>query len=61
VADVPCGRSERTREARIVGGHDVVAHEFPWLVSVTRKGGHFCGGTILNDRFVLTAGHCLCA
>lgn len=60
MADVPCGRSEGTREARIVGGQDAVPREFPFLVSLTRKGGHFCGGIILNDRFVLTAGHCLC-
>ncbi|XP_011703282.1 PREDICTED: prostasin-like isoform X3 [Wasmannia auropunctata] len=62
LADVPCGRSERTTpQARIVGGQDAAPREFPWLVSITRKGGHFCGGVILNDRYVLTAGHCLCA
>ncbi|KAL0103515.1 hypothetical protein PUN28_017644 [Cardiocondyla obscurior] len=61
LADVPCGTSERIREARIVGGQNAAPREFPWLVSITRKGGHFCGGSILNDKFVLTAGHCLCA
>ncbi|KAG5306131.1 FA9 factor, partial [Acromyrmex insinuator] len=49
------------REARIVGGQDATPREFPWMVSITRKGGHFCGGTILNDKFILTAGHCLCS
>ncbi|KYM88402.1 Serine proteinase stubble [Atta colombica] len=58
---VPCGRSEMAREARIVGGQDAAPHEFPWMVSITRKGGHFCGGAILNEKFILTAGHCLCS
>nr|XP_012225654.1 PREDICTED: transmembrane protease serine 9 [Linepithema humile] len=60
LADVPCGRSE-IREARIVGGQNAMPREFPWLVSITRKGGHFCGGAILNNRWTLTAGHCLCS
>ncbi|KAI4476995.1 hypothetical protein M0804_013175 [Polistes exclamans] len=62
LADVPCGNGESgTRTARIVGGENAIPREFPWLVSITRKGGHFCAGTILNSRFVLTAAHCLCS
>ncbi|XP_050463977.1 testisin-like [Cataglyphis hispanica] len=60
LADVPCGISG-IREARIVGGQDAIQGEFPWLVSITRKGGHFCGGAILNSRFILSAAHCLCS
>ncbi|XP_046144414.1 transmembrane protease serine 4-like [Osmia bicornis bicornis] len=62
VADVPCGQGRfATRTARLVGGQNAIPHEFPWMVSISRKGGHFCGGTILNSRFVLTAAHCLCS
>ncbi|KAH0953629.1 hypothetical protein HN011_001210, partial [Eciton burchellii] len=57
---ISCGTRE-IRQARIVGGRDAAPHEFPWLVSLMRKGGHFCGGTILNSRFVMTAAHCLCS
>jgi len=34
-------------------------HEYPWLVSLARQGGHICGGMLLNSGTVLTAAHCL--
>ncbi|KAK9510989.1 hypothetical protein O3M35_005651 [Rhynocoris fuscipes] len=58
-ADVACGRGIR-RGSRIVGGTDAAQGEFPWIVSITRRGGHFCGGTLINSKWVLTAAHCLC-
>nr|CAD7411373.1 unnamed protein product [Timema cristinae] len=60
LSDVPCGRQWR-RSGRIVGGEATNPGEFPWLVSITRRGGHFCGGTLLNKRWVLTAAHCMCS
>jgi len=43
---------------RIVGGKEAKVGEFPWMVyvKIDRK---FCGGTIINSQFVLTAGHCI--
>ena len=58
VADgVECGRP-MMRQARIKGGNSAKVGEFPWLVSVRVNGGHFCGGSLINNRFVLTAAHC---
>ncbi|KAK9885755.1 hypothetical protein WA026_013626 [Henosepilachna vigintioctopunctata] len=59
-ADIQCGQRIFSRSAKIVGGGNAERAEFPWLVSITRRGGHFCGGSLISKRFILTAGHCLC-
>lgn len=43
---------------KIVGGSAAEAGEFPFIVSLQRRGSHFCGGTLLNENTVLTAAHC---
>ncbi|KAK8400277.1 hypothetical protein O3P69_003171 [Scylla paramamosain] len=51
-----CGR--RGTNLRIVGGESANLHEWPWMALVLLPGG-FCGGALINDRFVLTAAHCI--
>uniref|UniRef100_A0A3B3U4G5 Coagulation factor IXa n=1 Tax=Poecilia latipinna TaxID=48699 RepID=A0A3B3U4G5_9TELE len=46
---------------RIVGGRSVAPGEIPWQVLFRPKpsGRLFCGGSILSERWVITAAHCL--
>lgn len=50
---------------RVMGGCPVSIGDFPWMVSLSeanarsRFDGHFCGGTIIADHWVLTAAHCV--
>jgi secreted trypsin-like serine protease len=55
-----CGRQAvPPLRTRIVGGQEAVPHSWPWLVSLQQYGGHFCGGTLIDEYHVVTAAHCL--
>lgn len=44
---------------RIVGGAEVVPNSLPWQVGLLIDSQEFCGGTLISDKFVLTAAHCV--
>ncbi|XP_063883975.1 trypsin-2-like [Scylla paramamosain] len=46
---------------RIVGGNTVnPAHKYPWHVGLKKRNhlSYWCGGTIINNKYALTAAHC---
>lgn len=50
---------EAIPSSRILGGIDASAGQHPWVVSVRVDGAHVCVGSIINNEFILTAGHCV--
>lgn len=43
---------------RIVGGHETTIEEHPWQVSLQYASSHRCGGSIIGQKWIITAAHC---
>uniref|UniRef100_F7D0J2 Chymotrypsin like n=1 Tax=Monodelphis domestica TaxID=13616 RepID=F7D0J2_MONDO len=44
---------------KIVNGENAVSGSWPWQVSLQQQNGfHFCGGSLINQNWVVTAAHC---
>lgn len=43
----------------IVGGFPAENGQFPYQISLRENGAHSCGGSIVNQRSILTAAHCI--
>lgn len=52
-----CGTPNR--DGRVVGGKVTQRGQYPWLVSLSYRGKLYCGASLVNDRFLVTAAHCI--
>ncbi|XP_026831405.1 venom serine protease 34 isoform X1 [Ooceraea biroi] len=59
--DCECGKKNILLSSRIIGGREVFENEFPWMAGIisVNRSETICGASIINDRYVVTAAHCI--
>jgi len=53
-----CGIPVLRGDFRIVGGDLSAPGRSPWQARLETSGMHLCGGTLINDQWVVSAAHC---
>lgn len=54
-----CGVSNYNLSQLVVNGYDAPLNAWPWQVSILTKDMYFCGGSVLDREWILTAAHCI--
>lgn len=50
--------SESSGEQRVVNVTEACPHSWPWQVTLQSEDNHYCSGTLIDERWVVTARHC---
>lgn len=55
-----CGKRpfEPKSPSKIVGGVEAIVGDWNWMTLLKRNGSFFCGGSVLNSRWIVSAAHC---
>ncbi|XP_012272269.1 proclotting enzyme [Orussus abietinus] len=60
VGTTQCGAKNGNQDQeRIVGGQSADPGEWPWIAALFNAGRQFCGGSLIDDRHILSAAHCV--
>lgn len=51
-----CGESNTRTGGRIVNGRTTIPNKYPWIAGMFTPTAFMCGGAIISDRNILTAG-----
>lgn len=52
-----CGIANKQK--RIVGGQETEVNQYPWMALLTYSNRFYCGASLISDRYVMTAAHCV--
>ncbi|CAH1111119.1 unnamed protein product, partial [Psylliodes chrysocephalus] len=55
----PCKCGQSFKNVRIVGGIETMVNEYPWMTALLYNNRFYCGASLINSRYCLTAGHCV--
>ena len=54
------GYVQAKKQPRIIGGTDAEPFSYPWMLSLQDENSkHFCGAVLIDQRWALTAKHCI--
>uniref|UniRef100_A0A1B6E201 Peptidase S1 domain-containing protein n=1 Tax=Clastoptera arizonana TaxID=38151 RepID=A0A1B6E201_9HEMI len=55
----PCTCGLANKKRRIVGGHVTYVNQYPWMALLLYNSKFYCGATLINSKYLLTAAHCI--
>ncbi|KAG5877870.1 hypothetical protein JTB14_031386 [Gonioctena quinquepunctata] len=60
VKDCPsCSCGQTFQKVRIVGGIETMVNQYPWMAALLYSNRFYCGASLINNKFLLSAGHCV--